>query len=78
MAAYTSGDSVYFNNMTDKPKKHYTGFVLKQRHDMYITSQLKIIEGKYVLLPKILCKKLDECQYPNCFSVIKIQFIKQI
>ena len=34
MAAYNSGDYVYFNNMTDHPKKHNIGFTLNQRYDI--------------------------------------------
>ena len=36
MAAYTSGNYVYLNNITDHPERHYIGFVLNQRHGMYI------------------------------------------
>ena len=42
MAAYTSGDYVYFNNMNDIPNKHHIGFILNQIHDIYITSPLKL------------------------------------
>ena len=44
MAVYTYDKYVYFNNMTDKPKKYDIGFKLNQSHDMYITSTLKIME----------------------------------
>ena len=44
MAYYTSGDYVYFNNITDIPNKNHNGFILNHRHDLYITSPLNIME----------------------------------
>ena len=57
MPNYTSGDYVYFNNITDKPKIYHVGFILNQRDDMYITSPLNILEETYVPFPKIFFKK---------------------
>ena len=58
MAAYTSGDYVYLNNMTYKTKIHNIGFILNQRHEMYITSLLNITEEKFVSFPNLSVKKI--------------------
>ena len=58
MAAYTSGDYVYFDNMIDKPQKHQIGFILSQRYAMYITSPLKIKDEIFVSLPNPFVKKI--------------------
>ena len=58
MAAYTSGDYVYINNMTDNPKINHVFFILNQRHEMYITSLLNITEEKFVSLPNLSVKKI--------------------
>ena len=56
MVAYTSGDYVYFNSIKDKPQRRHIGFILSQRHDMYITQPLKIMEGTFVSFPKQIVK----------------------
>ena len=58
MSAYTSGDSIYFNNMTDNTKKHHIGFLLNQRHDIYIKSLLNIMDQNFVSLPKLFVNKM--------------------
>ena len=54
MAAYNYGDYVYFNNMTDNPGRHHIGFIFNQRHGMYITSPLNILEEIFVLFPELI------------------------
>ena len=56
MEDYTSGDYVYLNNMKDQTKIHHIGFILNHRHDIYITSPLKIMEEKFVSFPEISIK----------------------
>ena len=57
MVAYTSGDYVYFINMTDNPEINHIGFILNKRHDMYITPQLKIVEETFVSFSELFVKK---------------------
>ena len=52
MSAYTSGDYVYFNNTKDKTDCYYIGFILDQRHEMYIKSPLMILEEVFTSFPK--------------------------
>ena len=56
--AYTSGDYVYFDNIKDNPKRHHIGFILNQKHDMYIKSPSKITEETFVLLQILFGKKI--------------------
>ena len=44
MAAYTSGDYVYFKIMTDIPNELQNCLILNQIHYMYITSPLKFMD----------------------------------
>ena len=71
MAVYTYDKYVYFNNMTDKPKKYDIGFILNQSHNTYITSPLKIMEEIFVSLPNIFISKKDRLMNAN------IQIISQ-
>ena len=57
MPDYNSGDYVYFNNITDKTKSR-VGFILNQRHDMYITSPLKIMEENLYHFQNYLLKQI--------------------
>ena len=52
IAAYTSGDYVYFNNMSENTKRHHIGFTFNKRHGMYITPPLNITEEKFVSFPE--------------------------
>ena len=60
MPAYNFGDYGYFNNMTDKYKTNNIGFILNQRHEMYIISLLKIMEETFLSFPKIFVKMFLE------------------
>ena len=60
MQAYTSGDYVYFNNMTDKPKRHHIGFILNQMHDMYVTPPLNITEVTFAQFSELFVKNILE------------------
>ena len=44
--------------MSDNPESHHIGFISNQRHDMYITSQLNILEEKIVSYQKLFVKKI--------------------
>ena len=54
MPAYTFGGYIYFMNITDHPEIHHRVYILNQRHDMYITSPLKVFEEIY-LISKTIC-----------------------
>ena len=60
MTDYTSGDHVYFNNIIENPKKYLIGFILNQRHDMYITSSLGIMEENIVSFLELFVSKMIE------------------
>ena len=47
MAAYTYGDYVYFNNITDTPNEHHNNFILYQIPDMYITSPPNLMDETF-------------------------------
>ena len=57
---YTSGDYVYFNQMIENPESHNIDFILNQRHDIYIISQLKIMEETFLSYQKVPVKKILE------------------
>ena len=53
MSAYTYGNCVYFNNLTDTPNKHNNNIILNKITYFYIKSLLKLMNDIFESLPKL-------------------------
>ena len=81
MPAYTYGNYVYFNNLTDTPNEHNNNFILNHVPDFHITSPFKLTYDKFESLPNLSVDKMqkhDEIKCLKCCPVIKSQCMEQI
>ena len=58
MSTYTSGEYVYFKNITDITDEHHNNFILNKILDMYITSLLKFLDKIFKSLPNLFVDKI--------------------
>ena len=53
MSAYTYGDFVYFNNVTDTPNEHHNNIILNQITYFYMKSPSKLMNDIFESFPKL-------------------------
>ena len=66
MSAYTYGDYVYFNNMTDTPNEHHNNFTLNQIPDFHITSPFNLMDDVFESLPNLSVDKMQKNDEITC------------